>query len=130
MCDDSAVPQCDEETITVTVNDVNSAPLAVADFYAVEWNILLSVAAPGILANDSDSDIPVNTLTLIQLSDPQHGTLVLNSDGSFTYMPELNYQGTDSFTYQLYDGELDSEVVTVTLTISQGKFIYLPLIFK
>ena len=130
VCDDSAEPLCDEETITVTVNDVNSAPLGVADFYAVEWNILLSVAAPGILANDSDSDIPLNTLTLIQLSDPQHGTLVLNSDGSFTYMPELNYQGSDSFTYKLSDGELDSEVVTVTLTISEGKRIFLPLIVK
>ncbi len=47
-----------------------------------------------------------------------HGTLTLNSNGSFTYTPAANYNGPDSFTYHANDGALDSPVVTVTITIA------------
>ncbi len=43
--------------------------------------------------------------------------LNLNADGSFSYTPAAGYNGTDSFTYKAYDGELYSEVVTVTITV-------------
>ena len=49
--------------------------------------------------------------------DPAHGTLTLNADGSFTYTPAANYNGTDSFTYKANDGTADSNVATVTITI-------------
>ena len=52
------------------------------------------------------------------ISGPTHGDLILNSDGSFTYTPAENYNGPDSFTYQANDGSLDSNIATVSLTIT------------
>src|SRR5439155_225403 len=44
-------------------------------------------------------------------------TLTLNSDGSFSYTPAANYHGTDSFTYKANDGQADSGIATVNITI-------------
>ena len=49
---------------------------------------------------------------------PANGTLTLNADGSFTYTPNANFNGTDSFTYQANDGTADSNVATVTITVN------------
>ncbi|MBK6759016.1 MAG: tandem-95 repeat protein, partial [Moraxellaceae bacterium] len=65
-------------------------------------------------ANDIDS----STLTPVIVSNPTHGTLVKNTDGTYTYTPEPNFNGSDSFTYQVSDGELSSGVATVNLTIT------------
>ena len=51
------------------------------------------------------------------VSNPNHGTLTLNEDGSFSYTPDENYYGTDSFTYKAYDGSAYSNVATVHITI-------------
>ena len=53
-------------------------------------------------------------LTAVLVSGPAHGTLTLNADGSFTYTPAANFNGTDSFTYKANDGAADSNVATVT----------------
>ena len=55
-----------------------------------------------MLANDTDVD--GDTLTAVLVTGPAHGTLTLNADGSFTYTPTANYNGTDSFTYKANDG--------------------------
>ena len=57
-------------------------------------------------------------LTAIKVTNPSHGTLTLNSNGSFTYTPASNYNGTDSFTYKANDSKADSNTATVTITIS------------
>ena len=59
------------------------------------------MAAPGVLGNDSDID--GDTLTAVLVSGPAHGTLALNSDGSFTYTPSANYNGSDAFRYKAND---------------------------
>ena len=74
------------------------------------------MAAPGVLANDSDPDN--NPLSAVLVSGPSHGTLTLNPDGAFTYTPATNHTGSDSFTYQASDGTLASELATVTLTVT------------
>ena len=74
------------------------------------------MAAPGVLANDTD--VENNPLTAIQVSPPAHGILSLNANGSFTYTPVANYNGTDSFTYKANDGTSDSGVATVNLTLT------------
>jgi hypothetical protein len=73
------------------------------------------VAAPGVLANDSDVD--GDTLSAVLVTGPSHGTLTLNSDGSLVYMPALNFNGIDSFTYRASDGQAQSGVATVTITV-------------
>ena len=55
-----------------------------------------------MLANDTDVD--GEPLTAVLVTGPPHGTLTLNADGSFTYTPDANYNGTDSFTYAANDG--------------------------
>jgi len=49
---------------------------------------------------------------------PTHGALVMNADGTFSYTPDLNYFGADSFSYNLSDGPLDSNLATVSLTVT------------
>ena len=61
-----------------------------------------NVPAPGVLGNDTD--VEGDPLTAIKVSDPLHGTLTLNADGSFTYTPNGNFNGNDSFTYKANDG--------------------------
>lgn len=75
------------------------------------------LAFPGTvatLATDGDGD----PLTFAVVAQPTHGTLSLNSDGTFTYTPNLNYSGLDSFTFTANDGNADSNVGTYTLNIS------------
>ena len=51
------------------------------------------------------------------MTGPAHGTLTLNPDGSFTYVPAANFNGVDTFTYQVSDGTATSAPVTVTLNV-------------
>ena len=70
-----------------------------------------TVAAPGVLANDTD----VDPLTAIKVSDPAHGTVTaFNANGAFTYTPTTGYTGSDTFTYKANDGTADSNIATVT----------------
>ena len=115
--------------LTINVSPVNDAPVAAADSYTTDEDTTLVVAAPGVLANDTDPDD--DPLTAVLDENPQHGTLTLNDDGSFEYTPEAGYVGTDSFTYHANDGELDSNTVTVTLTMLQSRFmLYLPFVHR
>jgi hypothetical protein len=106
----------------LTVNPVNEVPLAAADFYTTTARTLLVVAAPGLLANDSD--IEGGPLAVTLLSGPQHGSLALQADGSFTYLPAPGFRGVDQFTYQASDGLAVSASVTVTIQVLSGPMPY------
>jgi VCBS repeat-containing protein len=105
-------------TVSLTITAVNDAPVAAADSYDANHDATLSVAAKGVLANDSDVD--GNTLTAALLEGPAHGSLTLNADGSFSYTPETGFDGTDSFTYHANDGKADSATTTVSLHVIDG----------
>ncbi|CAG0935949.1 hypothetical protein TFLX_04803 [Thermoflexales bacterium] len=113
-------------TVNLTVTHVNHAPVAVSDSYTATINTALTIGGPGVLGNDTDAD--GNTLTAIKVTNPTHGALTLNADGSFTYTPMAGYAGSDSFTYKANDGVLDSNIVTVTLTVKA--VVYLPLMVR
>ena len=101
-------------TVTLTINPVNDAPVAVDDTYNTPEDTELVVPAPGVLANDTDAD--GETLSVVSVvTEPAHGVLALNADGSFTYMPEENFFGSDTFTYKVADGTglFDEAVVTI-----------------
>jgi VCBS repeat-containing protein len=103
-------------TVSITVNAVNDAPVAKNDSYNTNEDTQLQVAAPGVLTNDTDVDSA--NLTAVQVSGPSHGTLTLNADGSFTYKPNLDYNGTDSFTYKVCDQGGPALCSTATVRIS------------
>ncbi|NLC29320.1 MAG: cadherin-like domain-containing protein, partial [Chloroflexi bacterium] len=113
---------------------LNHAPMAADDAYTTPSNTVLEVAAPGVLANDTDVNIYDKiSVALVPDSGPLHGVLVLNEDGSFTYTPDQGFVGEDSFEYVmlatpgLMDAFSDTAKVTITVTAS---YMYLPLIAK
>jgi VCBS repeat-containing protein len=105
----------DTATVTITVSGVNDAPTAVADNYETPEDTALVIAAPGVLVNDDDVD--GDALTAVLDTDVSDGTLTLNADGSFTYTPDMDFDGVDSFTYHANDGTADSPTVTATITV-------------
>jgi hypothetical protein len=105
--------------VTITVTATNTPPLAAADSYRTAKNTLLTIPAPGVLANDIDPD--GNSLRLGSvLTQPTNGTLSINADGSFTYRPNGNYVGLDSFTYKASDGAALSTAATVVIQVSDA----------
>src|SRR5207248_532913 len=92
------------------------------DAYNMNEDTTLAVAVPGILGNDSDADNlsgPAYAgLTPVLITPPTHGSLTLNTDGSFCYTPAANYYGPDSFTYKASDGTTESNLATVSLTVN------------
>lgn len=96
--------------------DLNEPPVAVDDSYTVDEDAVLvrAVASDGVLGNDTDPE--GDPLTAELVTGPSHGMLALGPDGSFTYTPNGDFHGTDSFTYRASDGDLSS-VATVTITV-------------
>ncbi|NHJ14152.1 MAG: tandem-95 repeat protein [Candidatus Thorarchaeota archaeon] len=102
--------------VYITVNPINDVPVVVDDLYTINEDIVLQTGiANGVLANDTDVD--GDTLTATLISGPSHGVLTFNADGSFTYTPELNWYGTDSFVYEVSDGTL-TDIATVSITVN------------
>ncbi|MFN0038823.1 MAG: tandem-95 repeat protein, partial [Burkholderiales bacterium] len=103
-------------TVTINVTPVNDAPVAADDAYSVDEDAVLVVTVPGLLANDQD--VEAGVLSGVLVNGPAHGSLIFNADGSFSYTPNANYFGPDSFTYRAKDGELDSNLATVSITVN------------
>jgi hypothetical protein len=97
-------------------------PAAEPDTYATPFGQPLTVAAPGVLANDEvlEPAYAGNPLTAIDLTQPAAGTgtVTLNPDGSFTYTPPAGFSGTATFTYRAFDQVTASTPTTVTITVS------------
>jgi CshA-type fibril repeat protein/VCBS repeat-containing protein len=106
--DPSGASVSDTFVLTVT----NDAPTAVDDSFGIDEDEVLTGA---VLPNDTDPDGDALTVSLV--SGVANGTLVLNADGSFTYTPNANFNGTDSFTYRVTDADGASTTATVTITV-------------
>ena len=100
-------------TVSLVINPINDPPLAVADLFALDED---GAVDGDVLANDMDAEF--DPLTAVLVSGPADGELTFNSDGTFRYVPNPNFNGTDSFTYQADDGELQSAVTRVTLDVA------------
>ena len=102
---------------TITVIPVNDAPVGEADGYTTPEDTPLTVTAPGVLANDTDVD--GDTLQVLNWqATTAHGSVTMQDNGSFTYTPNANYNGTDSFTYTVTDLNGGTAVSTVTVTVT------------
>ena len=101
-------------------NVQNVRPVANPDAYTVDEGGTLTVAAPGVLLNDTDANTPLAGLTvqLVAGGQPANGTLTLNANGSFTYAHDGSETVTDSFQYRVFDGIDFSEAATVTITVN------------
>ncbi len=93
---------------------IANAYAAMNDTYQTNEDVTLNVPAPGVLDNDHANQ----PITAVWVSDPSNGSLTLNADGSFQYIPDTNFYGMDSFTYKIWDGGEYSNTATVTITVS------------
>lgn len=111
-----AVSNITTATITVIATP-NNAPVAVGDVYIVTVGEPLIMPTPGVLANDSDLD--GDSLVASLHFSTSLGALTFNPDGSFVYVPNPGFTGTDSFAYVVSDGHTNSSTpATVTITIT------------
>jgi len=102
----------DTATVTITVGGVNDAPVAVDDSASTDEDTAVTIS---VLNNDSDPD--GDELSIIDFTEPSNGTVILNEDGTFTYTPNNNFNGTDSFEYTISDGNGGTDTATVTITV-------------
>jgi hypothetical protein len=103
-------------TATLKVVQPDTPPVANPDSFQAIGNVTIPVAAPGVLANDTDAETP-GGLSVVPgtVATTNGGTATLAADGSFTYLSAPGYVGTDSFNYTVTDGSLTA-TGTVTMT--------------
>lgn len=106
--------------VLITVHEEHDAPTAFDDAFTTAKETELTVTAPGVLANDTDVDTPMGDLSAVLVDDASFGALVLNADGSFTYLPDSGFVGIDHFTYAVSDGHSTCAAVTVTITVTDA----------
>jgi len=100
-------------SVTVDVTAVDHAPVAVADTFSGHEDVAIS---GNLSTNDTPSADGGNTWSLA--SGAAHGTVTVNADGTFTYMPTAHYSGADSFTYTITDADGSTSTATVTLDLA------------
>ena len=101
-------------TVTVTVNPVNDdPPVAVGDSATTAEDTPVAI---DLVANDTDPD--GDSLLVGSIIQPANGTVVDNGDGTVTYTPDADYNGTESFTYTATDGTNSSNSATVWVTVT------------
>jgi PKD repeat protein len=99
-------------TVSITVNAVNTAPVANAQSVSTDKNVAKEITLTG-------SDAEGSTLTFTAASNPSHGSLgTISSAGVVTYTPTTDYVGSDSFTFTASDGTLNSAPATVSITVN------------
>jgi len=101
------------EGYPVTFAGQNNAPVATNDAYTINEDEVLN---GNVLANDIDADF--DPLTAVLVTSTANGTVLLNSNGTFSYTPNADFNGSDSFTYQANDKKDLSNVATVSITIN------------
>ena len=100
-------------TVDVTVNGVNDAPVAAADAGVTDQDTAVTI---DVLANDLDAE--GQALSVTGVGTAANGSVAINADGTLTYTPNAGFSGSDSFTYDVSDGNGGSHSATVTVTVN------------
>ena len=117
VASDESGLQSNVTTVTLVVG--NQTPVANDDTYQVGVNGILDVSSPeGILINDSDYEERIILSELV--TNVTNGTLALGTNGAFTYLPENDFVGTDTFTYRVSDTINLSSEATVTIIVNDA----------
>jgi hypothetical protein len=111
--DNALVEKALEGTVSITITPVNDAPVARDTSVTTQEDVALNAYVYGY-------DIDDATITFELVTQPSHGSITAfdGNTGAFTYESNLNYNGSDSFTFKAYDGELYSDPATVSITIT------------
>jgi len=108
----------DPDFFGIRVAPVQDAPIANTDRIVTNEDtpLVITPVGQGVLANDSDADN--DRLTVTTQTEPANGTVTLNQDGTFTYTPDPEFNGIDSFTYLVTDSAGNSDVGTVNVVVN------------
>jgi hypothetical protein len=114
VCDPGGL--CAQASVHVTVSPVDDPPIANDDSASTAQDTAVTI---NVVANDSDPE--GDSLTVVSVTDPPHGSVVNNGDGTVTYTPDPGFFSPpdDSFQYTVSDGQL-ADTATVTVTVQQG----------
>ncbi len=97
-------------TVSITVASINDAPTAEAQNVDTDEDTAVDITLAG-------DDVDEDTLSYTVVSNPAHGTLT-GTAPDLTYTPKANYHGSDSFTFKVNDGTVDSAAATVTIAVA------------
>ena len=103
-------------TAAVTVF-VDPVPDAIDDIASTDEDTPLNIDVLADNGNGADDqgDAPA---TVIAVTDPLNGTVTINADGTVTYTPDADFNGTDTFDYTIEDANGDTSTATVTVTVA------------
>ncbi|WP_367113333.1 cadherin-like domain-containing protein [Zoogloea sp.] len=102
--------------LTIGVNPLSDAPIGKNDSYVLDEDGFIQLENGGVLANDTDPDgLP---LSAELVSGPANGQLTLESNGSFRFTPDADWNGVDGFSYRPSNGQEVGDIVRVTLTVT------------
>ena len=107
---DGTVDSTTTATITINVTNVNDAPVALGQSVTTAEETAKTITLSG---TDADSD----TLSFNSVSTPSNGTLS-GTAPNLTYTPAANFTGSDSFTFKVNDGTVDSTTATITINVT------------
>ncbi|MCX2522624.1 VCBS domain-containing protein, partial [Larsenimonas rhizosphaerae] len=105
----------DTETVTITINGTNDAPIATSDTFTVAEDTTLTLLPSALLANDTDID--GDALTILGVGSATNGAVQLNEDGTVTFTPDGNFSGVASFDYLVSDGKGGTSVATASIGV-------------
>ncbi|MFW2592011.1 Ig-like domain-containing protein, partial [Aliarcobacter butzleri] len=111
--DEIAAELLNPQATTTTVNPVNDVPVAVNDTFTLDEDASYTGT---VTSNDTLSGDGGNKFTVAK--QPEHGTVTMNEDGTFTYTPAKDYNGADSFEYTITDVDGDTSTAVVSLTVN------------
>jgi predicted extracellular nuclease len=123
----------DHDPVIITLT-FNQSPAANDDFYETDQDVTLEIPAPGVLVNDMDLN-EFDQITLDIASQPENGSVVLNQDGSFTYIPNPGFFGEDVFAYYLIAIPPDTrgeftDIAYVTIKVHPKYQYFMPLMMQ
>ncbi|MEE1656240.1 peroxidase family protein [Microvirga sp. CF3062] len=95
----------------------NEKPIVEGERFTIRKGEILSITAAQLLANDYDPD--GGMVSLVELDEDEHGTAVLNSDGTITFTPKAGFTGEASFTYMVSDSQGGTTEGTVSITVEK-----------
>jgi VCBS repeat-containing protein len=106
-------------SFTITINPINDAPVALDDSILVnEGATITTVTNNATTLTNNDTDVDNVSLTATIVTQPTNGSVTLNTNGTFSYTHNGSETTTDSFTYKAYDGVLNSNIATVSITVT------------
>ncbi|OYO30848.1 Ig-like domain-containing protein, partial [Janthinobacterium sp. PC23-8] len=98
--------------VVITVTPVNDAPVGSGTTITTAEDTVKTGTLPVVIDVDKD------TVTYVKATDPSHGAVTINADGTYVYTPVADYNGVDSFSYTVNDGQGGSNTYTVAITVT------------